>query len=285
MRKLYFKPGRSKWFFGLLSLMLVMIITGFNYPGLKMNSENFSSPAPAIVGNGNGDEQTEVVDPKAVDGLKTALEHLAGLKHFSVDIQSTFEDLLEPGHRVDFEIASHVVVSRPDKLKSERHGGSFNQIFYYNGEVLTLYNPSDMVYATEPVPGTIEEMLHFVRDEYGINVPVSDLLYSNAFSLLMYEVDFAQVIGNEMIDDVPCTHLLFSRPGVDFQIWIATEGLPLPVKYVVTDTEASELLSFSAVMRNWNTDPELSDDLFTFSPTQEVNKIPFLKAEQSSEPK
>ena len=282
MRNLYFKPGRSKWIFRLLSLMLVMIISSFNYPGLKMNSKNFSSPAPAIAGN--GDEQTEV-DPKAVDRLKTALEYLATLKHFSVDVQSTFEDLLEPGHKADFEISSGVIVSRPNKLKTERHGGSFNQIFYYNGEVLTLYNPSDMVYATEPVPGTIEEMFHFVRDEYGISVPVSDLLYNNAFSLLMYEVDFATVIGKEMIEDVPCTHLLFSRPGVDFQIWIATEGPPLPVKYVVTDTETPELLSFTAVMRNWNTDPKLSDELFTFSPSREVNKITFLKVEQSSEPK
>jgi len=283
MRNLHFKPGRSKWIFGLLSLMLAMIISSFNYPGLKMSSENSSSAAPAITGN--GDEQTEMVDPKAVDGLKTALEYLATLKHFSLDVQSTFEDLLESGHKVDFEISSDVIVSRPNKLKTERHGGSFNQIFYYNGKVLTLYNPSDMVYATEPVPGTIEEMFHFVRDEYGISVPVSDLLYNNAFSLLMYEVDFATVIGKEMIEDVPCTHLLFSRPGVDFQIWIATEGPPLPVKYVVTDTETPELLSFTAVMRNWNTDPKLSDELFTFSPSSKVNKITFLQAEQSSEPK
>jgi len=283
MRNLYFKPGRSKWIFGLLSLMLVMIISSSNYPGLKMKSENFSSPAPAIAGN--GDEQTEMVDPNAADALKTALEYLATLKHFSVDVQSTFEDLLEPGHKVDFEISSGVIVSRPNKLKTERHGGSFNQIFYYNGELLTLYNPSDMVYATEPVPGTIEEMFHFARDEYGISVPVSDLLYNNAFSLLMYEVDFATIIGKEMIEDVPCTHLLFSRPGVDFQIWIATEGPPLPVKYVVSDTETPELLSFTAVMSNWNTDPKLSDELFTFSPSSEVSKITFLQAEQSSEPK
>ena len=136
--------------------------------------------------------------PEAVDILRSSMEYLSSLTQFSVQTQSTFEDLLDSGHRVDFEISSSVIVSRPNKLRSERHGNLLNQLFYYDGKTLTLYNPSDKVYATESVPETIEEMLHFARDTYGLGAPVSDLIYNNAFSLLMYEVNLAIVIGKEM---------------------------------------------------------------------------------------
>ena len=218
------------------------------------------------------------VDPKAVELFRGAMDYLSELKQFSVQAQSTLEDVINTGHRVDFEISSSVTVSRPNKIHIERHGLDLGQIFYYNGETLTLFNPSDKVYASEAAPGTIEDMFHFARDTYGLGVPVSDLLYSDAFTLLMEEVNYAALIGMEMIGEVQCNHLLFSRPGVDFQIWIANSGPPLVYKYVVTDTATPELLAFVTVMRNWNLAPSLSESLFEFVPPEGTEKIIFLEA-------
>ena len=232
-----------------------------------------------------GQTQTTEVDPIAVEILQGSLDYLSNLTQFSVQAQSTLEDMLDSEHRVDFEMSSSVTVSRPNKLHAERHGELFNQIFYYDGSTLTLYNPSDKVYATEPTPGTIDEMLHFARDTFGLGAPVSDLIYNNAFSLLMDEVNFAMVIGKEIIGDIHCTHLLFSRPGVDFQIWIADNVTQLPLKLVVTDTATPEHLSFTTVMRNWDMAPEVSESLFNFVPPQGTVKITFLKTDQSGETK
>ena len=227
----------------------------------------------------NARTQTAAVDPVAVDLFENALDYLSTLKQFSVRAQSTMEDLIQTGHRVDFEISSSVTISRPNKIHIERHGLNLGQIFYYNGQTLTLYNPSEKVYATEAAPGTIEDMFHSARDAYGISVPVSDLLYSDAFSLLMEEVNYAVVIGKEMVGEVQCDHLLFSRPGVDFQIWIADGGPPLVYKYVVTDTATPELLAFTTVMRKWNLAPAVSESLFNFVPPAGAEKIIFLKAD------
>ncbi len=218
------------------------------------------------------------VDPEAVDLLRGALDYLHQLEEFSVQAQSTMEDLLYMGHRVDLEISSSVVISRPNKIHIERHGSQFNQIFFYNGETLTLYNPGDKVYATESAPGSIEDMFHFARDTFGISVPVSDLLYGNSFELLMEDVNFATLVGKEMVNEQECNHLLFSRPGVDFQIWIAVGGPPLIYKYVVTDTATPQFLAFTTVMRNWNLDPAVSETLFNFVPTKVTEKIVFIKA-------
>lgn len=286
MRYLKLTSNRSLFILGMLALMLLLV--SFMWIDLepKKRSENKLSLTNVVDTNREKTNKKIVnIDPKAEDILQVSMDYLSNLNKFSVKVQNTLEDLNEIGHRVDYEISSSIIVHRPNKLYAERHGNLYNQIFYYNGITLTQYNPNEKVYAMEQAPGTIEEMFHFARDTYGLGAPVSDLIYKDAFSLLMYSVNYATVIGKEMIGDVQCDHLLFSRPGVDFQIWIADKGEPLPYKYVVTDTATPELLAFTSYMRNWNIAPTVSKKLFEFEPPQGTKKIPFIKVDQNDTPK
>jgi len=226
--------------------------------------------------------QTPAVDPAAVGILKDMAEYLGSLPQFSVHTQNTLEDELDSGHRVDFDVSANVIISRPNKLYAERRGDLIDQDFYYDGKTLTLYNPSDMVYATETAPGTIEEMFAYARGSLGLMIPAADLVYRNAFPLLMQDVTLAMVIGKTVIDGVRCHHLLFSRPGVDFQLWVAEHGKPLPYKYVVTDTGTPEGISTTTVMSDWNLAPAVSDARFSFTPPKGVRRITFMPLETGS---
>jgi hypothetical protein len=234
------------------------------------------------VGSPSVRAETPAVDPAAVQILKRMTDYLGALKQFSVNTQNTIEDLTDSGHRVDYDVSAIVAVSRPNKLKAQRMGGLIDQAFYYNGKTLTLYNASDKVYATEPAPGTIEGMLGFARSSLGLVIPAADLIYRNNFKLLMQDVNLAVVVGKESINGVQCDHLLFSRPGVDFQVCVAESGDPLPYKYVVTDTETCALVSISTVMSDWNTMPEVKNASFDFVPPKGVKKISFMPLEVES---
>ncbi|MBW2428608.1 MAG: DUF2092 domain-containing protein, partial [Deltaproteobacteria bacterium] len=199
-----------------------------------------------------------------------------------VHTQNTLEDVLDSGHRVDIDISASVIIGRPNRLRAERRGDLIDQVFYYDGKTLTLYNPADKVYATEPAPGTIEELLDFARENLGITVLAADLIYRNAFPLLMQDVSFATMVGKAVIGGVKCDHLLFSRPGVDFQVWVAEAGQPLPYKYVVTDTASPKLISITTVMSDWNTAPAVDDARFRFEPPQGVKPINFMPLETTS---
>ena len=220
--------------------------------------------------------QSPAVDPCATQILQKLTDHLGKLKKFTVHTQNTLEDVLDSGHRVDFDVSADVIISRPNKLHAARKGELIDQVFYYDGKTLTLYNPAEQVYATEPAPGTIEEMLDFARESLGLMVPVADLVYRNAFPLLIQDVTLAVVVGKSVIGGVKCDHLLFSRPGVDFQVWVAEGDQPLPYKYVVTDTGTSARLSISTVMSDWNSSPTVADSRFTFVPPKEAKLISFM---------
>ena len=226
--------------------------------------------------------KTPAVDPAAVQILQRMTDYVSILHQFSVHTQNTLEDVLDSGHRVDIDVSASVVISRPDKLRAERRGSLIDQIFYYDGKTLTLYNPLDNVYATEPAPGTIEELLDYARESLGLIVPAADLVYRNAFPLLMQDVSVALVVDKTVIGGVNCNHLLFSRPGVDFQVWVAEGDRPLPLKYVVTDTANPGRMSITTVMSDWNVAPALADGRFTFVPPQGAKPINFMPLETGS---
>ncbi len=220
--------------------------------------------------------QEPAVDPAAVQILKKTTDYLSGLQQFSVDTLNLLEEVLDSGQKIQVSVAASVVLQRPNKLRAERRGDLINQSWYYDGKTLALYNSSVNYYASEPAPGTIEETLHYARDSLGLIIPASDLVYRNAFPLLMQDVTFAAVIGKAFVGGVKCDHVLFSRPGVDFQIWVPEAGQPLPRKYMVTDTGAPELVETITLMSNWNVAPKTSDAMFTFTPPPSAKKTEFM---------
>ena len=220
--------------------------------------------------------RAQAVDPAATQILQQMTDYLGSLKQFSVQTQNTLEDTLDSGQRIDLEVSASVTVSRPNKLRSERKGDLVDQVFIYDGKTLTLYNPSHNVYATEAAPGTYREMFIYLFESLGFAVPISDLVYPDAFELLMQDVTFATVVGKSYINGVKCDHLIFSRPGVDFQVWVSEGSRPLPRKYVVTDTATPGLMSFVTIMNNWDVEPGVEDVRFTFVPPKGAQEIDFL---------
>ena len=220
--------------------------------------------------------QAPAVDPAAVQKLKQMTAFLDGLQQFSVRTQNTIEDLHVSGHRVDYDLSANVTVKRPNKLYAARAGELMDQRFFYDGKTLALYNPAEKVYATKEAPETIEKMIDFARETVGILLPAADLLYRNVFPLLMQDVTLATVVGKADVGGVRCVHLLFSRPGVDFQVWVTEGKQPWPRKYVVTDMDTPSRLSITTLFSDWNAAPAVDDAKFNFAPPKGTSATRFL---------
>jgi hypothetical protein len=216
------------------------------------------------------------VDPAALQILKSMTDYMDKLKQFSVAVQSEIEDLYSPGHRVDYDLKARVTVKRPNKLLAVRTGETMSQSFFYDGKTLTLYNPVEKVYATQPAPETIEGAVTLARETIGIVFPAADLVYRNAFPLLTKDLTLAVVVGKATIGGVTCDHLLFSHPGADFQVWVEEGKRPLPRKYLVTETDTPALLSVSAVLGEWNEAPDVGDAQFAFVPPKGASETRFI---------
>ena len=125
-------------------------------------------------------------------------------------------------------------------------------------------------------PDNLDDLLHFARDQLDLIPPAGDMVYSNAFELLTSGITSGFVVGTAMLDGVSCTHLAFTTPVVDWQVWIADGDSPLPYKYVLTTRDDIARPQFTTRINNWNTDPEIGDETFVFTPSPTAMEIDFL---------
>lgn len=225
--------------------------------------------------------QSLEIDPIAKKQLKASLEYLSSLKQFSVETHNSIEGLLEYGLKVQFDFNASITVQRPGKLLAERHGDLVNQAWYYDGKTLTLHSTSENYFASTTAPGSINEMLDFAREWLGLVAPASDLLYSDIYPLMINRVYLAVSLGKADIGDKVCEHFAYSRPGVDFQLWVPVEGPPLPCKYVVTDKLSFAHPNTEVVMSNWNLTPEITDSTFKFVAPDGAQQTEFMMLDAS----
>jgi hypothetical protein len=220
--------------------------------------------------------QAPGIEPQAEKLLKASTDFLASQKQFSVETRSSLEVVLVSGQKIQFDHTARQSIQRPNKLRAERVGDLVDQAFYYDGKSLTLYNPGEKYYATVAAPGTLEEMLDFARTSLDIVAPAGDLIYKNAFEILMTDVTQGFVVGKGIVEGVRCDHLAFRAPHVDWQIWIQEGSQPLPRKLVITTRDVVNAPQFAVVATKWNLQPKLAAQTFSFSPPKDAKKVEFV---------
>jgi hypothetical protein len=222
------------------------------------------------------------IDPQAEKLLRRMSDYLAGRQQFTLKAESTLEAVLTSGQKLQYDSPATLSVSRPNKLHAHRKGDIANQEFFYDGKTLTLYNPSEKLYATTAAPATLDEMLDFAREKLDIIAPAAELLYKNAADKMLKESTSGFVVGPSVVGGVKTTHLAFRGAEVDWQIWIEDGDKPLPRKFILTSKKVTGEPEFTVIIRNWDVAPKLTNQEFNFTPPKGAKKIEFLRL--TSEP-
>jgi hypothetical protein len=216
------------------------------------------------------------IAPEAQRLLKASTDFVASQQQFSADTRNTLEVVLKSGQKIEFNHTARQSVQRPNKLRAERTGDLVDQVFIYDGKSLTLHNPKDKAYAQVAAPDTLEGMLDFARTQLDIVAPAGDMIYKNAYEILMDGVTDGFVVGKAVIEGVRCDHLAFRAPHVDWQIWVQEGAQPLPRKIVITTRDLPNAPQFAVTVTRWNLKPAFNSETFTFAPPAGAKKVDFL---------
>jgi hypothetical protein len=221
------------------------------------------------------------IDPQAAARVRASTDFVARQTSFAVQVRNTLEVVLESGQKIQFDHRARQIVQRPDRMRAERVGELVDQVFIYDGKSLTLHNPAQNVYATTPVPPTLEGMLDVARDRLDIVAPAGDLTRRNAYDILMDGVTQGFVVGKAVIEGMRCDHLAFRAPHVDWQIWIQEGAQPLPRKLVITSRDVANAPQFEVVVTQWDLQPAITPQTFTFVPPAGARQLEFLPPARS----
>lgn len=238
----------------------------------------FSAVSIVLVGFMTGcaenDAQVRDIDPEADSILKQMCETLDGAKALQLRVDASMDVRVETGGLAQFHRTSEITMARPDRLFSRTESDEGHWSVWYYGKTLTVMDWDENAFATETVPGRIDEMLDFLADEYDLIVPMADLLIGKTYDSLLADVETGEYIGNHLVGDVSCHHLMFSQENIDWQIWIDAGPTPLPRKLVITYTQEFDQPQYVANMDHWDLAPNISEATFAFSKPNGATQIP-----------
>jgi hypothetical protein len=203
--------------------------------------------------------------------LRAMTDYVASQKTFAVTFDSDIEVITPNLQKIQFTSSGRVQVSRPDKLRATRTGGYSDVELVFDGKMFTVNDKDHNDYAQTESSGSIDQLIDVLREKNGITAPGADLLFSQAFDVLMADVIDGAHIGQGVIDGVECEHLAFRNPDTDWQIWIETGARPIPRKYVITSKAVTGAPQYTLRIKEWKA--EVAADAFAFSPPQGAKKI------------
>jgi hypothetical protein len=214
-------------------------------------------------------------EPDARALLSRMSAEIAALESFIVEGDAYADARLSAGQII--EHASHVTlrVRRPAMMRITKRVSEHTTDVFFGGGQLSVYNDENNYYAQAQLTEEIAAAAEFALDEIGIEAPFLDFVSANISDNLLQDAEQVRHLGTSLIRGDIFDHIAIRTPEIDIQIWIASEGRPLPGKMAISSKWEGGSPRFVAFL-NWDTDPSIPADTFRFVPPQGATEIEFV---------
>lgn len=214
-------------------------------------------------------------DDDAAGILKAMSDYIGSQKSISAAFDSDIEIITPEIQKIQFTSSGHLMLVRPDKLRASRTGGYADVELVFDGKTFTIYGKNLNAFAQVDAPGSTDQLIDRLRNEYSIEAPGADLLLSGMYDALMADVLDAKHIGRGVVDGVECEHLAFRNQDTDWQLWVEVGPHPIPHKYVITSKTVAAAPQYTLRIKDWKTDVPADADTFVFKPPADAKKVEF----------
>ena len=175
------------------------------------------------------------VNPASIQALKGMGAYLQTLKRFQVTSDVTGERVLADGQKLQHSATATLDVVRSNKMRARMVSARSERELIFDGKTVTLYTPAQKSYSTVEFAGTIDQLIDRLQQNYGVEVPLSDLFVWGTPAAPLDKIESAMNAGQDFIGEDLCDHYAFRQGNLDWQIWMTTGSKPLPRKIVITN--------------------------------------------------
>lgn len=240
------------------------------YAADENQANNYNTPEnPAFI-------VSSQIDPFVDALIRQASDYLLIAKSFSLHSDTVIEEVSSSGQKIQFSRSAEVLVRQPDRLRAEVVSDKGVTRFYYDGKTMSRFDLDQNVYASIDVPDKLEAALDHAMERFQIDAPLADFFAGNLYRNFIENTDSAFYVGLHYLEGSKYHHLALSNENVDFQIWISDGIAPLIHKIVITYKHLVGAPQFTAILSDWNFNPDAPDMVFDFYPPIDAEEIEFL---------
>ncbi|MBX9820377.1 MAG: DUF2092 domain-containing protein [Afipia birgiae] len=215
--------------------------------------------------------QAHAQEPERI--VKAMSDYLASAKAVTLTYDSDIEVITPELQKIQFASSGQIILSRPNKLRATRVGGYADVELTFDGSKLTVFGKNIDALAQVDAPGSIDQLVHRLRDELSIAVPGATFLLSRSYDELMMDVLDVKYIGRGVVDGVECEHLAFRNQDTDWQLWVEVGSKPIPRKYVITSKAVAAAPQYTLRIKEFRTDVDLAADVFAIKAPASTKKV------------
>ena len=239
--------------------------------GYEVVEEPPSAAQPVVV------EPDDSAAPDPFETLHALSDYLGKLEQFTFTANVTTDDVQESGELIQLSSRRTLSLRRPDRIVAEVQADGDDRRVTYDGKTINLLSRTHNFHGSAEMPDSIAATLDTLTQDYGMTVPLGDMLYPDVYEALVPSIRTGQYVGLHVVDERQCHHLLFSQDVIDWEIWIQADDTPLPRKLVITYKQQAHKPTFTATIPLWELHPEFAPDFFDFKPpsgSQEIQILP-----------
>lgn len=208
--------------------------------------------------------------------LKQMSDFLGKIQRFSVRVSDTADETSESGPMIQIATDRTIRVARPSRLQVDVSGDRAERRIVYDGRAVSWHDVQQKTYGILEAPGTLDEMLDFLAEQYGATIPIADLFYSDSYNAMIPASETGRYLGHQAVGGTDCHHLAFEGGVIDWQIWIDAGEQPLPHKLAITYKLSNGSPRYRAILKDWNLTPEFSERQFEFQPPPNAVRLDVL---------
>ncbi len=147
--------------------------------------------------------------------LRKMSEKLAQAKNLSFKVDRKLDAALVEGRNVPENAQIEISVSRPGKFLAKSDSKENVRLVFFDGQNLSIFDETMKLYATVPVPGTIDEVVTKIDEKYGFTPPLAEFILSDTYRALAEQIKSKSYKGKENIAGIECHHLTLGGDVAD----------------------------------------------------------------------
>jgi hypothetical protein len=225
-------------------------------------------------------ESAAAVDASALEALTRMYLYLTSLEAVEITSVTTTDQVSAGGQRT--QSAGRVVyrMRKPDGFVVDMQDERRPRQFFYDGRTLTMVAPRAGFYTEILAPPNIAGALDVAAEDYGLQLPLMNLLALSRSDRSRARFSAAAAIGPSAVGGVETMQYSFHQRGREWRIWIASGERPLPLKITVSNVSGPRM-DYDALL-TWNLSPNFSAETFHFAPRSGSRRIPINLADSAT---
>ncbi|WP_417444398.1 DUF2092 domain-containing protein [Joostella sp.] len=220
---------------------------------------------------GYSQDKESVIDSVAINILDKMGAYIGTLDACSFTLERSLDHEGTYGLEKNF-YTDDVTMVGPDKMLVQTRGTLHNKDFYYNGKKFVYYSLDENNYSVLDAPDNIIKVIDGFNKKFGIRFPAADLFYPSLTDDMIENFSDIVYLGNDIIDDKECYHIIASNDKMNVQLWIENDESTLPIRMVIIHKE-KEHNQYQVTFKTWKINPEVDSAIFNFSPPEDSRNI------------